>query len=199
MHSGASAALKYRGSRSLRRRRPRFSIVLATKNGMPFVREAVASLEAQTLDDYEVVIQDAASSDGTTEFLRQPRLSNACVVSEPDSGLGDAYNRAFPRCRGEIVGILDSDNLLVPNALEVVDALFLRHRTAVAIYGAVRMIDAAGKQVGSFVPEAFDQGALMRCESARGTAPESRLRGRSGARGGCLIWVLRTCPSPARL
>jgi glycosyltransferase involved in cell wall biosynthesis len=146
------------------RRKPRFSIVLATKNGMPFVREAVASLEAQTLDDYEVVIQDAASTDGTAEFLGQLRLSNVRIASEPDSGLGDAYNRAFSRCRGEIVGILDSDNLLVPNALEAIDALFLRHRTAVAIYGTVTMIDAAGQQVGSFVPEAFDQRALMRCE-----------------------------------
>jgi 2-polyprenyl-3-methyl-5-hydroxy-6-metoxy-1,4-benzoquinol methylase len=131
---------------------------------MPFVREAVASLEAQTLDDYEVVIQDAASTDGTAEFLRHRRLSNVRMASEPDSGLGDAYNRAFPRCRGEIVGTLDSDNLLVPNALEAVDALFRRHRTAVAIYGAVTMIDATGQPVGSFVPEAFDQHALMRCE-----------------------------------
>jgi Glycosyl transferase family 2 len=148
----------------LLRRKPRFSIVLATKNGMPFVREAAASLKAQTLDDYEVVVQDAASTDGTAEFLRQLRLPNVRIASEPDSGLGDAYNRAFPRCRGEIVGILDSDNLLVPKALEAVDALFRRHQKAVAIYGAVTMIDATGQQVGSFVPAAFDQRALMRCE-----------------------------------
>ena len=51
------------------RRRPRFSIVLFTKNGMPFVPEAVASLDAQTFDEFEVVIQDAASTDGTAEFL----------------------------------------------------------------------------------------------------------------------------------
>jgi 2-polyprenyl-3-methyl-5-hydroxy-6-metoxy-1,4-benzoquinol methylase len=138
--------------------------VLATKNGMPYVREAVASLEAQTLHDYEVVVQDTTSTDGTAEFLSQLRLSNVRVASERDSGLGEAYNRAFPRCRGEIVGILDSDNLLAPDALEAVDALFLMHRTAVAIYGAVTMIDSAGQQVGSFVPEAFDQRALMRCE-----------------------------------
>jgi glycosyltransferase involved in cell wall biosynthesis len=131
---------------------------------MPFVREAVASLEAQTLDDYEVVIQDAASTDGTAEFLSQLRFSNVHMSSEPDSGLGDAYNRAFPRCRGDIVGTLDSDNLLVPDALEAVDALFRNHPTAVAIYGAVVMIDESGQDVGSFVPEAFDQHALMRCE-----------------------------------
>jgi len=148
----------------LLRSEPRFSIVLFSKNGMPFVREAVASLEAQTFDDYELVIQDAASTDGTAEFLRQLRLSNVRMTSEPDGGLGDAYNRAFPRCHGEIVGTLDSDNLLVPNALEAVDALFRKHRTAVAIYGAVTMIDASGQKVGLFVPEAFDLHALMRCE-----------------------------------
>jgi glycosyltransferase involved in cell wall biosynthesis len=84
--------------------------------------------------------------------------------SKPDGGLGDAYNRAFPCCRGQIVGTLDPDNLLLPNALDAVDALFREHRTAVAIHGAVKMIDTAGHEVGLFVPEAFDQGAVMGCE-----------------------------------
>ena len=135
-----------------------------TKNGMPYVVEAVASLEAQSFADYELVVQDAASTDGTTEFLRGLRLPNVRMASEPDAGLGDAYNRAFPRCTGEIVGTLDADNLLLPEALETVDAMFRKHRRALAIYGAVRMIDSAGEQVGSFVPAEFDQRALMRCE-----------------------------------
>jgi glycosyltransferase involved in cell wall biosynthesis len=134
-----------------------------TKNGMPFVRDAVASLEAQAFEDYELVVQDAVSADGTTEFLRDLRLPNVRMASEPDTGLGDAYDRAFPRCSGEIVGTLDSDNLL-PNALETVDALFRTHRGAVAIYGAVKMIDATGRQVGLFEPAEFDRQALMRCE-----------------------------------
>ena len=113
---------------------------------MPFVREAVASLEAQTLRDYEVVIQDAASTDGTAEFLAELHFASVSMASESDKGLGDAYNRAFPRCRGEIVGTLDSDNLLVPNALKTVDALFREHETAVAIYGAVMMINATSKR-----------------------------------------------------
>ena len=129
---------------------------------MPFVPEAVLSLEAQTFDDYEIVVQDAASTDGTAEFLSQ--VPNVRMASEADNGLGDAYNRAFPRCRGEIVGTLDADNLLVPNTLEAVDALFRNHWTAVVIYGAALMINASGQQVGSFVPEAFDQRAVMRCE-----------------------------------
>jgi glycosyltransferase involved in cell wall biosynthesis len=153
--------------RSLRRflrRRPRFSIVLFTKNGMPFLPEAIASLEAQTFHDYEVVIQDCASTDGTAEFLGQLRFPTVRIVSEPDTGLGDAYNRAFSRCRGEIAGTLDADNLMLPGALEAVDELFRQHRTAAVIYGAVTMIDASGQEVGSFVPEPYDLRAVMRCE-----------------------------------
>jgi glycosyltransferase involved in cell wall biosynthesis len=146
------------------RRNPRFSIVMFTKNGMPFVREAVASLHRQSRDDYELVVQDAVSTDGTAGFLRGLRDPRVRMASEPDNGLGDAYNRAFPRCRGDIVGTLDSDNLLLPNALRDVDALFRRYRKAYAIYGAVSMIDESGEEVRTFVPADFDQRALMRCE-----------------------------------
>lgn len=131
---------------------------------MPFVREAVASLEAQTYDDYELVVQDAVSTDGTTEFLREVRLPNVQMLSERDSGLGDAYNRAFPRCTGEIVGTLDADNLLLPETLATVDSLFRRHRRAIALYGAVKLIDSTGKELHVFVPAEFDPRALMRCE-----------------------------------
>jgi glycosyltransferase involved in cell wall biosynthesis len=153
-----------RSLRRVLRRRPRFSIVLFTKNGMPFVPESIASLQAQTFDDYEVVIQDCASTDGTAEFLAGLRSPNVRIVSEPDTGLGEAYNRAFPRCRGEIVGTLDADNLMLPGALEAVDGLFRRHRSAAVIYGAVTMIDASGMQIGSFVPGPYDLRAVMRCE-----------------------------------
>ena len=135
-----------------------------TKNGMPFVREAVASLEAQAFDDYELVVQDAVSTDGTLEFLRELRLPDIRLASEHDSGLGDAYNRAFTRCTGDIVGTLDADNLLLPNALETVDGLFREHPRATAIYGAVKMIDETGRQLRQFVPAEFDRRALMRCE-----------------------------------
>ena len=134
-----------------------------TKSGMPFVREAVASLQAQPFDDYELVVQDAASTDGTLEFFRDLRLPNLRLASEHDTGLGDAYSRAFQRCTGNIVGTLDADNLLLPDALETVDALFRTHRRATAIYGAVQMIDETGEEIGMFIPAEFDRRALMRC------------------------------------
>ena len=80
-------------------KRPLVSVVVCTKNGMPYVREAMASFERQTDRRFEVVVQDAESSDGTHEFLEGLQFDRLDVVSEPDPGLGDAYNRAFPRAR----------------------------------------------------------------------------------------------------
>ena len=81
---------------------------------MPYVREAIASLENQTYRNFEVIVQDGASRDGTANFLETLTFTRRDVVSEPDAGIGDAFNRAFGRCAGDIVGSLDSDNLLEP-------------------------------------------------------------------------------------
>jgi hypothetical protein len=62
------------------------------------------------------------------------------------------------------VGTLDADNLLLPNALATTDELFRKHRGVTAIYGAVKMIDEEGRELGLFVPAEFDRRALMRCE-----------------------------------
>ena len=67
-----------------RRREPLVSVVVCTKNGMPHVRDAVASLEQQTYRRFEVVVQDAASADGTREFLETVPFEGLDVVSEPD-------------------------------------------------------------------------------------------------------------------
>lgn len=131
---------------------------------MPYVRDAIASLEAQTYRRLQVIVQDAVSTDGTAELLARARLRKLEFVSEPDSGIGDAFNRAFSRCSGDIVGSLDADNLLGPQALERAVELFEQETDAAAIYGAVKMIDEDGVEGEPFVPAAFDRHAVMRCE-----------------------------------
>jgi glycosyltransferase involved in cell wall biosynthesis len=146
------------------RRRPLVSLVLCTKNGMPFVRDALASVERQTYEPIELVVQDATSTDGTLEAVREAKVAYKRVVSEPDGGIGDAYNRAVTRCSGTIVGTIDADNLLEADAVVRAVATFRAHPDAAAVYGAARMIDESGTEVGKLVPAEFDVGALLRCE-----------------------------------
>ena len=143
---------------------PLVSVVVCTKNGMPYVRDAMASLAQQTYRPFEVVVQDAQSSDGTREFLESLEFDRIEVVSEPDAGLGDAYTRAFLRCSGEIVATLDADNLFPPDALEHAVAVLRDHPGAAGLYGAMGLIDAHGTSTGLYVPGAFELGPLMRCE-----------------------------------
>lgn len=101
---------------------PRFTIITATFNRAPLLREAIASVEAQGRDDIEHLIIDAASTDGTRELLAEhPALR---VVSEPDRGIYDAFNKGLALARGEIVQFLNSDDLLVPGAIDAVDRVF---------------------------------------------------------------------------
>jgi glycosyltransferase involved in cell wall biosynthesis len=146
------------------RRRTLVSVVVCTKNGMPHIRDAMTSLARQTYRRFEVVVQDAASTDGTAEFLSVLPFERLEVVSEPDGGIGDAFNRAFARCSGALVTTLDADNLLEPKALERAVALYREHPRAAALYGAVQVVNADADPIDLFVSEPFDVGALMRCE-----------------------------------
>lgn len=131
---------------------------------MPYVNDAMASLERQTYRHFEVIVQDAESTDGTAELLSALPFERLEFVSEPDGGIGDAYNRAFARCSGAIVTTLDADNLLEPDALDRATELFGENPGSAALYGAAQVVDAEGRSAGVFVPAEFDLHAVMRCE-----------------------------------
>lgn len=150
----------------LRRRRPPLvSLIVCTKNAMPYIVEAMDSVRRLTYRRFELVVQDGLSDDGTAEFLQSlDGLDRLSFVSEADAGIGDAFNRAVRRCSGDVIGSIDGDNLLEPGALEVALAAFRVEPDAAAIYGAVTMVDAEGRPQGTFTPAEFDRTAVMRCE-----------------------------------
>lgn len=138
-------------------RPPLVSIMLCVRNGMPFVREAVESVRSLTYPHYELVVQDGASTDGTLEYLQGltgfPAFS---LVSEPDTGVGQAFNRALRRCRGDLVGSVDSDNRLHADALDIVVREFARHPQAAVVYGGCNMIEGDRTLIHTWLPPAFD-------------------------------------------
>lgn len=65
---------------------PRVSIVVIVKNGMPYIRTAIESLTMQNCRDFEVVVQDAASTDGTTEYLQSVKGLDLVWTRGPTTG-----------------------------------------------------------------------------------------------------------------
>jgi len=140
----------------------RVSIILCVRNGMPHVRDAVESVRALTYRNFELVVQDGASDDGTLEYLRTVEgLPAISIVSEPDSGIGQGFNRAIRRCAGEIIGSVDADNLLRPQALDAVVRRFDEYPDAAVVYGACDMVDAERRFLHSWTPPEFDLLGLM--------------------------------------
>jgi glycosyltransferase involved in cell wall biosynthesis len=142
---------------------PHVSLILCVKDGMPYLPDALASVSAQTYRDFELVVQDGASTDGSLDVLEALDVPAVDLVSEADGGIGDAYNRAVRRCTGAIVGTIDSDNVLEPDALERAVA-FLEDATFAAAYGGSNMIDAAGTVLYPWMPDEPNLLRLLACE-----------------------------------
>lgn len=104
----------------------RISIIMPTYNRADTIVRAVESVEAQTFEDWELVVVDDGSTDGTRDLLagRDPRIR---VVSQENRGVAGARNRAFREARGDLLAFLDSDDALTPHHLELASAFFAAH------------------------------------------------------------------------
>ncbi len=82
------------------------------------------SVLAQDYPALEYVVVDGGSSDGSREIIEEYRSKLHAVIMEPDDGHADAINKGFSRTTGDIMGWINSDDLLHQNSLATVDAIF---------------------------------------------------------------------------
>lgn len=95
-------------------RRPSFSIVIPLYNEERFAAEAISSALNQSVRELQVVIVDDGSTDGTPEVIAgfdDPRID---VVRQENRGLAAARNAGIERARAEYIGLLDGDDLFMP-------------------------------------------------------------------------------------
>ena len=91
---------------------PLISVIIVCRNPGPQLTDALASVWAQKNADYEIVVIDGASTDGTREWLEARRTQFAHFVSEPDWGIYDAMNKGVASARGDWILFLGSDDRL---------------------------------------------------------------------------------------
>jgi glycosyltransferase involved in cell wall biosynthesis len=117
--------------------KPLISIVTPCLNRARYVREAIESVLAQNYPNFEHIIADGGSKDGTLEILREyPHLK---VVSEPDKNLYDALNKGIRLAKGEIVGHLNTDDLYEPGIFGEVADLFMSGDSIDGVFGGSRI------------------------------------------------------------
>ena len=101
---------------------PRISVITITYNSAATIEETIRSVTMQDYPALEYVIIDGGSTDGTLDIVKKYQDKIQVLVSEPDKGISDAFNKGVARASGEIIGIINSDDILLPGALQEVAA-----------------------------------------------------------------------------
>jgi glycosyltransferase involved in cell wall biosynthesis len=146
------AAREIDGSRPYSRGRPeggKVSVVVPCYNQARFLGEAIESVLSQGYTDFEIIVVDDGSKDGTQEVASGYAKENSRVrlVSQENRGLAAARNRGLAEARGEYVVFLDSDDRLVGGALEVGVRELEAHPGCAFVSGICRKITADGSVV----------------------------------------------------
>jgi len=115
----------------------KISIITVTKNSENFLEECILSLDKQSYRNYEHIIIDGCSTDNTINIIKKYKDKIAYWVSEKDEGLYDAMNKGIKKCSGNIIGILNSDDIYYPQALKIVNEYFNLNKELDFLFGSV--------------------------------------------------------------
>lgn len=121
-------------------RGPTFSIITVSYNSSKTISQTIESVMHQSYSDFEYILVDGASTDGTAEIVKKyaERYPDKIrYISEPDHGIYDAMNKGIRMSRGKIIGILNSDDWYEENALAEVVPMIPQEEEYV-LYGMVR-------------------------------------------------------------
>jgi glycosyltransferase involved in cell wall biosynthesis len=118
---------------------PLVSVVIPCYNYAHFLSDAISSVLAQTIRDYEIIVVDDGSTDDTPAVARQFG-SRVRYHRKPNGGLAAARNTGTKLSRGQFILYLDADDTLLPTALETGIALLEERPSCAFISGANQMI-----------------------------------------------------------
>ncbi len=133
---------------------PRWTVLIPTWNGRHLLEEALGGLDAQVLQDFEVIVVDDGSDDDTVAWMRSQRPADRVVELPSQRGLAAALNRGIAAARGRFIALLNNDAVPEPGWLAALDHAFATSPTAsflasrILLYDDPSRLHAAGDTYG---------------------------------------------------
>lgn len=126
---------------------PKCSIITVVYNGKTVLPATLESIACQTYRNFEYIVIDGASADGTIEVIRQNERYITKWISEPDRGLYDAMNKGLALAEGEYVWFLNAGDRIFD--AQTLEKIFTNAPSdADVIYGDTLVVDQNGKDIG---------------------------------------------------
>ncbi len=120
---------------------PKITVVTPSFNQAEFLEETIRSVLLQNYPNLEYIVIDGGSTDGSVEIIQHYSDYLTYWVSEPDNGQADAINKGFSRSTGDIMGWLNSDDLLLSDALYKIATFFCEKKQAKVATGLKKVYD----------------------------------------------------------
>ncbi|MDX2086126.1 MAG: glycosyltransferase [Candidatus Melainabacteria bacterium] len=135
---------------------PKISIIMPARNAARFLRQAIASVQAQSFTNWELIVVDDASTDETPAILAALAQNDGRIrVLSRQTASGSAAaarNLALEAVQGEMVGFLDADDIFEPDALNCLWQALATEPQLEAVYGFARDMDEQGRVMEKPVP-----------------------------------------------
>lgn len=127
---------------------PYVTIVMPVYNGAAFVAEAIESILRQTLADFEFIIIDDGSNDGSVDIINSYKdLRIHLLRNESNLGVSESLNKGFNLARGVYIARMDSDDISLPERLER-QVAFMEAHPEIGICGTwVEILGGTGRQI----------------------------------------------------
>jgi glycosyltransferase involved in cell wall biosynthesis len=132
------------------------SIITVVYNGEKTLEQTIQSVINQTYQNIEYIIIDGGSTDGTLDIIKKYEAHLSFWVSEPDKGLYDAMNKGIGIAKGELIGMINSDDWYELNAVELMANAYQANPNKTIFHADRYDIDENGnKSIRKFHPSAF--------------------------------------------
>lgn len=122
----------------------KFSIITPSFQSSKWLKLCIASVADQN-QDFEHIVQDSCSSDGTAAWLLQDRRVKAFI--EKDAGMYDAVNRGLAKAQGDICAYLNCDEQYLPRTLGRISSFFAAHPEIDIVFGDILVTDLGGNAI----------------------------------------------------
>jgi glycosyltransferase involved in cell wall biosynthesis len=134
-------------------------MVTPSYNQGNFIKRTIDSVLGQKYTNIKYIVQDGASTDNTIDILNE--YGDRIVFnSKKDNGQADAINKGFQLGEGEIMGFLNSDDVLLPDTLHFVNEYFQSHPDIDVVYGNRLIINEKDEEVGKWILPPFNAEAV---------------------------------------
>ena len=117
---------------------PLISIITVSKNSSKFIQETIDSIKNQKYKNIEYIIVDGGSTDETIDIIKKNIEYIDYFVSEADLGNYDALNKGLSLCTGDLIGIVNSDDILLQDATSILVKYYNEHSDVDFFFGSVK-------------------------------------------------------------